>query len=71
MLGLQKERLARGWTQKFVGEKCGITKQSVCNIEKGLRKPSYELVAKFEDLFGLNHRELMKECPLDHNTGAK
>ena len=63
MLGLQKERLARGWTLKFVGEKCGVSKQSVCNIEQGLRKPSYDLIAKLEDLFGLSHRELMKKIP--------
>ena len=70
MLGLQKERLARGWTQKFVGEKCGVTKQSICDLEKGRKTFSYRLLVKLEDLFGMSHRELMKNVS-DYNTDTE
>lgn len=71
MLQMRKERLARGWTQEFVGKQVGVQKQAIQNLEAGKRKPSYELLVRLEDLYELGHRELMKECPLDYITGAK
>lgn len=70
MLGLQRERQARNWTQQFVGEKCGVTKQAISEIERGQKTFSYKLLVKLEDLFGMSHRELMKNSS-DYNTDAE
>ena len=55
---LKKERMRRDWTQDYVAEKTGTTKQTVCNWEKGRRIPRLPILLKLEDLFGLSHREL-------------
>lgn len=57
-IALRKERIARGWTQAYVAEQCGVSYQVVCDWENGRRKPSYEVLCKLEDLFQLSHREL-------------
>lgn len=63
MLRMRKERLARGWTQKQVGEKCDVGKQAINNIELGTRNPSYKLLVKLENLFGMTRSELMESVP--------
>lgn len=55
---LRQEREQRGWTQADVAARASISKQMVCDMEAGRRKPSYEVLVKLEDLFGMNHREL-------------
>ena len=34
----------------------------VALLETGKRKPSYEVLVKLEDLFGMTHRELFAEA---------
>ena len=57
-LQIRQERIQRGWTQKYVAEKIGLTKTAVCDMETGKQKPSYTVLVKLEDLFKLNHRAL-------------
>lgn len=57
-LNIRQERIARGWTQKEVADRIGITKSAINMIETGARKPSYEVLVKLENLFGLSHKIL-------------
>lgn len=50
-LKMRQERERRGWTQGYVGEKLGITAESVSMLESGKRKPSYDVLVKLLDLF--------------------
>nr|DAH99651.1 MAG TPA: Helix-turn-helix XRE-family like protein [Caudoviricetes sp.] len=59
-LTMRTERLRRGWTQAYVAETVGVTLTAIQKIETGRRKPSYDVLCKLEDLFGLNHRDLFK-----------
>ena len=55
---MREERIKRKWTQAHLGMLIGITKTAVHDIEVGRRKPSYEVMVKLENLFGLSHRQL-------------
>lgn len=57
-LVLRQERISRGWTQDFVAKQVGVTNTTVQMLETGQRKPSYDVLVKLEDLFGLTHRQL-------------
>lgn len=41
---IREARIYRGFAQKELAEKVGITKQSVCNYEKGLNEPTTEVL---------------------------
>ncbi|AHD04680.1 helix-turn-helix domain-containing protein [Paenibacillus larvae] len=45
-------------TQLEVAVKLGIKLRQYQYIEKGTRRPSYEILCKLEDLFQMSHREL-------------
>lgn len=55
---IRQERIKRGWTQEFVAKQAGLTLTAIQKIETGQRNPSYPVLVKLEDLFGLPHREL-------------
>ena len=57
-LVLWQERNRRKWSQEFVAKQVGVTASAVGFIETGKRKPSYDVLVKMEDLFGMSHREL-------------
>lgn len=61
-LKLRQERLSRGWTQQFVADCIGVSKQTVHDIETGRRKPSYSVLVRLEDLFEESYRHFMKEA---------
>ena len=61
MLRLRQERILRGWTQEFVAEQIGTSHSAVQMMETGQRKPSYDVLVKLENLFGMTHRELFGE----------
>ena len=73
-LKIRQERLDRGWTQSDIAIKVGITKQAYQLIETARCKPSYEVLVKLENLFGLSHRELFAavstEIVTDKTTGG-
>ncbi len=56
---VEAERLKRGWTLEFVAKQLGVSKSTIQRIEKGTRRPSYEVLCKLEDLFGMTHRYLL------------
>ncbi len=58
MLRIKRERLNRKWTQENVAQQIGLTRTAVHDLETGKQLPSYKILVKLEDLFGLPHREL-------------
>ena len=64
-LVMRQERIRRAWTLEYVAKQIGITKGALGNIETGQRKPSYDVLCKLEDLFGMTHRELFASAPDD------
>lgn len=57
-LRISAERIQRGWTVKYVGEQTGVSAEAIRLIETNQRNPSYAVLVKLEDLFGMTHREL-------------
>ena len=46
-------RIEHRLRQKEVCEKLGITVSHYSNLERGISDPSYELLAKFREVFGV------------------
>ena len=65
-LAIRQAREKRGWTQKYVAEKVGITQTMLLKIETGKRKPSYDVLVKLENLFHMNHRKLFGAATPDN-----
>ena len=49
---VKKLRKARGWTQTELGEKIGVSKNSISAWEQGKSEPKGESLSKLADLFG-------------------
>ena len=63
-LMIEQERKGKGWTQKYVSEQLGITREAYSLIENNKRKPSYDVLVKLLALFGYKDpRELFAEVP--------
>jgi DNA-binding XRE family transcriptional regulator len=60
-LAIRQERIKKGWTQEYVGQKVGVTKQSIHDIETGKARPSYDVLLKLENLFKKDHRYLFAQ----------
>ena len=48
----------KDWTLEYVGNKVGITKQSLHDIEKGINKPSYDVMLKLCKFYKVPHEEV-------------
>lgn len=60
-LRLRQERIKRGWTQTFVADQAGLSTSAIQMLETGQRDPSYPVLVKLENLFGLSHRQLFAD----------
>lgn len=58
MLLIRQERIRRKWTQDFVAERTGVANTTIHSIETGQRRPSFDVLVKLEDLFGMDYRDL-------------
>lgn len=71
---MRQARIQRRWTQEYVGTQTGVTAEAIRLMEAGQRYPSYPVLVKLEDLFGMTHRELFAAAPdaevnsRDHHT---
>ena len=54
MLVIEQERVNRKMTQKQLAQMLGVTKSTVCDMEKGRCKPSHEKLVKLLALFGMD-----------------
>jgi transcriptional regulator with XRE-family HTH domain len=70
-LKLRQERLKHHWTQEYVAECVGTTKQAIQLLETAKSKPSYDVLVKLENLFKLNHRQLFAVVDDTHNLSKK
>ncbi|GHS85568.1 hypothetical protein AGMMS49957_01890 [Synergistales bacterium] len=57
-LKIRKERLSRGWTLEYVGQRIGISNQAVSQIETGKQNPSYDVLIKLLTLFDVEHKNI-------------
>ncbi len=68
---IRQERINRGWSCEHVAEMTGLTAEAIRLIEIGERNPSYPVLVKLEDLFGLTHRQLFgDEIPETDNASS-
>ena len=70
---LRQERKKRNGLQRDVADQIGITTTAYTKIETGKRRPSFGVLVKIEDLFGMDYRELfdLPQRRLRDNTGRK
>lgn len=40
-------------TQQELGDKFGVSRSYICQIEKGINKPTLELIYKYSEVFGI------------------
>ena len=57
---LMELRRAKGWSQEQLGEKLGVTRQTISKWELGQTTPELEKLAAMSDLFGITTDELIK-----------
>ncbi len=57
---LMELRKSRGWSQEELGERLGVTRQTVSKWELGLTTPEMEKLAAMSELFGITADELIK-----------
>lgn len=59
---LMELRKQKGWSQEELGDKLGVTRQTVSKWELGATTPEMEKLAAISDLFGITTDELIKGC---------
>lgn len=57
---LMNLRKSRGWSQEELGDKLGVTRQTVSKWELGATTPEMEKLAQMSELFGISVDELIK-----------
>lgn len=57
---LMELRKQRGWSQEELGERLGVTRQTVSKWELGLTTPEMEKLAAMGELFGISLDELVR-----------
>lgn len=70
---MRYERIKNGWSLEYVASYLGITNQAVSKIELlKTQNPTYDILVKLENLFGLTHRQLftMVENDIDETKKA-
>lgn len=60
---LTELRRSRGWSQEQLGERLGVTRQTVSKWELGATTPELEKLAMMSDIFGVSTDELIKGEP--------
>ena len=66
-LAIRQERIKRGWTQGYVAGQVGISASMFQKIETAQRRPSYSVLLRLEQLFGLPHSQLFEAVDSVHN----
>lgn len=68
-VNLRAMRLARGWSQEELAERCGLHRTYVGAIERGERNVTLETLNDLASAFGVSAAELISENR--PNRGAK
>ncbi len=56
---LRQIRIEKGFSQKALGEKCGLTQQAINRIEQGQRKIDLDLLLKMSDALNVSISEML------------
>ena len=56
---IRQQRESLGFNQSELGKKVGLTSGAISMIEKGERKPSYEIIIKLSEVLGVTTDFLM------------
>lgn len=51
---IKELRESRGWSQEYLGNELGVSRQTVIAIEKGKYNPSLELAFKMREFFQMD-----------------
>ena len=60
---VRRHRLALGLSQEALGEVLGVHQTHIANIEVGNKTPSFRLVKRFADFFGVSIDEMIVQPP--------
>lgn len=66
MTQLKAARDSRGWNQRYVAWKTGITRCNYNRIENGLQKPRERNIQRFCELYQMTREELGLPAPVHH-----
>lgn len=58
---LRNERIRCGMTQKDLASRIGVTREALCQYEKGIREPSYEIMVKLANELGVKSIDKLYE----------
>lgn len=56
---LRQIRIDKGFSQKTLGEKCGVTQQAINRIEQGQRKIDLDLLLRMSDALNVSVNEIL------------
>lgn len=56
---LRQIRIEKGFSQKALGEKCGLTQQAINRIEQGQRKIDLDLLVRMSDALNISISEIL------------
>lgn len=68
---LMELRKQKGWSQEELGDKLGVTRQTVSKWELGATTPEMEKLAAISELFGITTDELIKGCTSQGESPAE
>lgn len=54
MSDIKIQRIKKGLTQKQLAEQCGVIRQTISSIERGVNKPSIELAKKLGEILEID-----------------
>ncbi|HVN55872.1 MAG TPA: helix-turn-helix transcriptional regulator [Anaerolineaceae bacterium] len=55
---LEELRAEKGWTQQELGERVGVSRQTIISLERGRYNPSIQLAFRLARQFGIKIEEL-------------
>lgn len=58
---LRNERIRCGMTQKDLAGRIGVTREALCQYEKGIREPSYGIMSKIAKELGVQSMDKLYE----------
>ena len=57
---IREKREQLGWTQQFLAEKVGVTKNAISNYENGSRTPKWEVAIKLSEVLKIPLKKVIE-----------
>ena len=58
-VAIKMERLNKGWSQEELGERVGVNFSTISKYERGIKKPSCDVLLKLIKVLELNTNEII------------